>query len=209
MQTGEKSCGRTFGYARVSTKEQNLDRQLLALKEYVPEENIVVDKQSGKDLERPGYKALKGPLGLRKGDTLVVQSLDRLSRNKTDIMQELQYFAAQGIVIKIIDIPTTMLQLPEEQKWIGEMINTILVEVLASIAEQERLTIRKRQREGIEAAKIKGKHLGRPRIEFPDGWEPSYRKWKEGKITAKKAMECLGMKKSSFYKLVKKYGDEG
>ena len=87
MFSQEKNCGRIFGYARVSTKEQNLDRQLLALQEYVPKENIVVDKQSGKDLERPGYLALKGPLGLRSGDTLVVQSLDRLSRNKKDIMQ--------------------------------------------------------------------------------------------------------------------------
>jgi len=94
-----------------------------------------VDKQSGKDLDRLGYQALKGPLGLRKGDTLIVKSLDRLSRNKSDIMAELKYFAEHGISVKVIDIPTTMLEFPVEQKWIGEMINTIIIVVLASIAE--------------------------------------------------------------------------
>lgn len=205
MSAEEKCCGRIFGYARVSTKEQNLDRQILSLKKYVPEENIVIDKQSGKDLNRPGYQALKGPLGLRRGDTLIVHTLDRLSRNKTDIMQELQFFSEQGIVVKIVDIPTTMIEFPAEQKWIGEMINSILIEVLASIAEQERITIRKRQREGIDAAKVKGKHLGRPRIVFPDEWEEIYGQWKDGKITAKQAMEQLDLKHSSFYKLAKEY----
>ena len=199
----EKSCGRVFGYARVSTKEQNLDRQIIALREYVSDEYIIIDKQSGKDLERPGYKALKGPLGLRRGDTLIIQSLDRLSRNKSDIMQELQLFSKEGVQVKVIDIPTTMLDFPIEQKWIGEMVNTILIEVLASIAEQERITIRKRQKEGIEIAKIQGKHLGRPKIKVPDDWENVYKKWKVGEITAKRAMELLNLKKSSFYKLVK------
>lgn len=200
----EKSCGRVFGYARVSTKEQNLDRQIMALKKYVAEEYIVVDKQSGKDLERSGYQALKGPLGLRSGDTLIVQSLDRLSRNKSDIMQELQLFSKEGVQVKVIDIPTTMIDFPIEQKWIGEMVNKILIEVLASIAEQERVMIRKRQQEGIEAAKIQGKHLGRPRMEIPDNWDMVYSQWKEGEITSKRAMELLNVKRSSFYKLVKK-----
>ena len=186
-----------------------MDRQILALKDYVPKEHIIVDKQSGKDLERPGYQALKGPLGLRKGDTLIIKSLDRLSRNKSDIMKELKYFAEHGISVKVIDIPTTMLEFPAEQKWIGEMINTIIIEVLSSIAEQERLTIRKRQQEGIDAAKLKGKYLGRPRIEFPDNWDSVYGRWKRGEITAKRAMEELGLKRSSFYKLVAAYGDCG
>jgi len=209
MSETEKHGGKVLGYARVSTKEQNLDRQILALKDYVPEEHIVVDKQSGKDLERPGYQALKGPLGLRKGDTLIIKSLDRLSRNKSDIMRELKYFAEHGISVKVIDIPTTMLEFPAEQKWIGEMINTIIIEVLSSIAEQERLTIRKRQQEGIDAAKLKGKYLGRPRIEFPDNWDSVYGSWKSGEITAKRAMEELGLKRSSFYKLVAAYRDCG
>ena len=91
--------GKIMGYARVSSKEQNLDRQIIALKQYVPEENIVVDKTSGKDLQRPGYQALKGTLGLRKGDTLVIKSLDRLSRNKAEMKQELKWFQDNGITL--------------------------------------------------------------------------------------------------------------
>ena len=144
--------GRIVGYARVSTREQNLDRQIKALRQYVPEEMIVTDKASGKDLERAGYQALKSTI-LRSGDTLVIKSLDRLSRNKLDIKGELEFFKQQGIRLKVLDLPTTLIDLPEEQSWIFDMINNILIEVLASIAEQGRITIRQRQREGIDAAK--------------------------------------------------------
>ena len=150
---------KVMGYARVSSKEQNLDRQILQLKEYVQEENIIIDKASGKNLERPGYQALKGVLGLRQGDTLVITSLDRLSRSKTDIKQELQWFKEHGIRLMILDLPTSLIEIPEGQEWIRDMIENILIEVLSSIAEQERKTIKKRQREGIEAAKAKGKHM--------------------------------------------------
>ena len=112
--------GKIMGYARVSSKEQNLDRQIIALKQYVPEENIVVDKASGKNLQRPGYQALKGALGLRRGDTLVIKSLDRLSRNKAEMKQELQWFQDNGITLKIIDLPTTMLTLGDGQEWIRD-----------------------------------------------------------------------------------------
>lgn len=197
--------GRTFGYARVSSREQNLDRQLLALGEVVPEGNILVDKASGKNLERPSYQALKGALGLREGDTLVITSLDRLSRNKGDIMQELQWFREKGVRLKILDLPTSLVELPDGQKWILDMIQNILVEVMASIAEQERLTIRKRQREGIEAAKKKGKHLGRPKKQVPPHMEEVYDAWKRGEITARKAMGLLGVKSSTFYRMVQEY----
>lgn len=159
-----KTHGRIFGYARVSSKEQNLDRQLMELRKYVPEENIITDKQSGKDLARNGYQALKGVLGLRSGDILYIMSLDRLSRSKSDIKTELQWFKDNSIRLMVLDMPTTMINIPEGQDWIIEMINNILIEVLSSMAEQERLTIRKRQSEGIAAAKAKGKHLGRPHI---------------------------------------------
>ena len=144
--------GRIFGYARVSSTEQNLNRQLAELVKYVPEENIVTDKQSGKDLERGGYQALKGRFGLRRGDTLYIMSLDRLSRNKADIKAELQWFKDNGIRVIILDLPSSMIQVPEGQEWIIEMINNVLIEVLSSMAEQERLTIRKRQKQGIDAA---------------------------------------------------------
>lgn len=129
-----------YGYARVSSTEQNLDRQILALKEFVSEENIVVDKASGKNTEREGYQALKGRLGLREGDTLYVTSLDRLSRNKEDIKQELQWFKEKKVRLKILDMPTSLVEVPEGQQWILEMIQNVLIEVLSSIAEQERLT---------------------------------------------------------------------
>lgn len=196
---------RIFGYARVSSTEQNLDRQLVELRKHVPEENIVVDKQSGKTLIRPGYQALKGALGLRAGDALYITSLDRLSRNKEDIKGELNWFKKQGIRLMILDLPTTLVQVPEGQEWIVDMVNSIIIEVLSSIAQQEREMIRKRQREGIDAARGKGKHLGRPRLMIPDAFPDVYADWKQGKYTAKKAMEQLGMKSSSFYRMVKQY----
>ena len=159
---------RVFGYARVSSREQNLDRQISALKKYVDEQNILTDKSSGKDLERPAYQALKGALGLREGDTLIITSLDRLSRSKEDIKNELQWFQKKKVRLKILDLPTSLIEVPDGQQWIIDMIQNILIEVLSSIAEQERITIRKRQKEGIEAAKAKGKHLGRPKINQPE-----------------------------------------
>lgn len=196
---------RVFGYARVSSKEQNLDRQILALEKYVKTENILVDKASGKDLERSAYQALKGALGLRRGDTLYITSLDRLSRSKADTKRELQWMKDKGIRLKILDLPTSLVEIPEGQQWIIEMIQNILIEVLSSIAEQERLTIRKRQREGIEAAKKKGKHLGRPPLAEPDNFKEVYREWKAGRTTAKEAMQAVGMKKTSFYRKVKEF----
>ncbi len=192
-----------YGYARVSSTGQNLDRQLEELSKYVDEEHIVCDKASGKDVYRQGYQSLKSSLGLRKGDTLYIMSLDRLSRNKKDIMKELQWFKENGIRLMILDLPTSMIQVPEGQEWIVEMINNILIEVLSSIAEQERLTIRKRQRQGIDAAKAKGKHLGRPAYAKPDNWGDVIKEWKVGNITAKRACELLKISRSAFYKLVK------
>ncbi len=194
---------RTYYYARVSSKEQNLDRQIEAFLALGAEERqIITDKKSGKNLEREGYQALKNVM-LRQGDTLVIKSLDRLSRNKTDIKNELQYFKEHGIRLKVIDLPTTMMNLPEGQEWVFEMVNNILIEVLGTIAEQERETIRKRQAEGIEAARKNGKKLGRPAITFPQNWEQVYELWKQGEITAKVAMERTNTKRTSFYKLVK------
>lgn len=194
---------RIMGYARVSSKNQNLDRQIIQLEKHVPHENIVVDKASGENLDREGYQALKGPLGLREGDTLVITSLDRLSRNKTDIKKELEWFQSNKVILLVLDIPTTLIAVPEGQEWIRDMINNIIIEVVSSIAEQERITIRQRQREGIDAAKANGKHLGRPKLVKPSEWDKYYSLWKEGAITAVETMKILGLKKSSFYKLVK------
>ena len=191
-----------YGYARVSTKEQNLDRQIIALKEQgIDEREIVIDKESGKDLDRQGYTLLKSKM-LRRGDTLIIKSLDRLSRNKCDIKKELEYFKDNGIRLKVIDLPTTMTEFPEGQEWVMEMVNNILIEVLGTIAEQERQVIRQRQAEGIAAAQGKGIELGRPKAQKPENWDSVIKQWQDGEITATKAIELTGTKRTTFYKLV-------
>lgn len=192
-----------YGYARVSTREQNLDRQIAALREYIPDErDIITDKESGKSMDRPGYQYLRERL-LREGDTLVVKSIDRLGRNALQIKEELQRFRRMGVTVQIIDLPTTMTDWPDEQKLIGEMINNILIEVYSMIAEQERMTIRQRQAEGIAAAKAQGKNLGRRAVQPPEGFDEVVRRWRAGEITAAEAMRQTGVKKTTFYKLVK------
>ena len=209
--------GKTVGYARVSSREQNLDRQLVALRKYVPEDMIVTDKASGKDFNRSGYQSLKVGIGkLVKGDTLYIKSLDRFSRNKDDAKKELQYFSESGVRVKILDIPSTMAEIAAGQEWILDMINNILIEVLTSIAENERLTIHARQAEGLAAmpvdgetgkriSKKTGRCIGRPPIQFPEHFELYYRRWKNKEITATAAMNALGLKPNSFYKLAHKY----
>lgn len=195
---------RTFYYARVSTRDQNPDRQLAAFQSLGAEDrDIIIDRDSGFTIGRTGYLALKNAL-LRQGDTLVITSLDRLSRRKSDIRNELQYFSENGIRLKVMDLPTTMLSLPEGQDWVLDMVNSILIEVLGTFAEQEREILRRRQAEGIEAARRKGKHLGRPAITFPPNWDEVYAAWSDGEISAKTAMERTGTKRTSFYKLAGK-----
>lgn len=194
---------KVYGYARVSTREQNLDRQIAALREYIADErDIITDKESGKDFDRTGYQYLRERL-IRPGDTLIVKSLDRLGRNKEQVMEELRHYRSDGVRVKILDLPTTMIDLPDGQDWIVEMVNNILIEVLASIAEQERLTIRQRQAEGIAEAKKQGRPLGRRKTDLPDEWEEVTGLWKSGSITAVQAMDRLGLKKSTFYRMVR------
>lgn len=212
--------GKNVGYARVSSREQNLDRQIIALRQYVSEDMIVTDKASGKDFDRPGYQSLKVGIGkLVKGDTLYVKSLDRFSRNKEEAKKELLYFSELGVRVKIIDIPSTMTDIAKGQEWILNMINNILIEVLTSIAENERITIRSRQAEGLSAMPVDetsgkrisrktGRCIGRPPIQFPDNFDKYYDKWKNKKITAVSAMQALGLKPNSFYKLCHQYETE-
>ena len=196
--------GIDFGYVRVSSKEQNLDRQLEALKGYVTDEKYIYsDKASGKDMEREGFQNMLK--AMREGDTLYIKSIDRLGRNKELIKGYLEQFKKEGIRVKIIDIPTTLQDRPSEEEWVIDMINNIIIEVYTSMAEQERVNIKQRQSEGIAVAKAKGKHLGRPVLELPKEWEKHYKEWKAGKITAVKFMGEVDMKKATFYKKVKEY----
>ena len=207
------------GYARVSTSEQNLDRQLQALSQYVEPDMIVTDKASGKNLSRPGYQSLKVGIGkLVEGDTLYIKSLDRLSRNKEDLKKELQYFKDKGIKVKILDMPTTMTDFPMEQAWIGDMITNIMIEVLSSIAQNERETTRQRQLEGLAAmptdstgkkiSRRTGNPIGRPPVTYPKKWDSVYKDWQDKKITARQAMRLLNLKPNSFYKLAKEYSEK-
>lgn len=193
-----------FGYARVSTTHQNTDRQIDALLEYgLDERNIIIDKQSGKDFERVGYLALKNTM-LRLGDTLVVKELDRLGRNKRMIKEELEWFKAHGIRVKILNVPTSLMEC-EGQDWILEMVSNILIEVMASIAEEERVKNHQRQSEGIQAAKNKGVVFGRPTVTKPENYEAVMEKVSSGEITAVQAMKMMGIHKTTFYKLKKQY----
>lgn len=207
------------GYIRVSTNGQNLARQKAALLKYLPEDMIVADKKSGKDFEREGYSSLKNGIGkLVEGDELYITSLDRLGRNKEETLKELQYYKDNGIRLKVLDIPTTMIDIgeAESQAWIIEMMNNILIEVLTSLAEQERKTIKERQAEGINQMPVNpktgkkrsiktGRDIGRPMAEFPHNWKEVYADWKSKKITAVEAMKRTGLKKNTFYNLVKRY----
>ena len=196
---------RIYGYARVSSREQNEDRQYEALTKFgVPPENIIIDKCSGKDTEREGYQYLKRQIR-RASDTLVIKELDRLSRNKADIKRELEEFKDKGIRVKILDIPTTLTDFPKEQAWVMDMINNILIEVLGSIAENERNKIRSRQRAGIEAAKKKNVRFGRPSKPLPGNWQAVIAEVRNGNKKPVEAMRELCISRSCYYRLYNKY----
>ena len=193
---------KVFGYVRVSSKQQNLDRQIESIKEYcknnnleLSERDLFLEKVSGKNFERDEYKILKR--SLRSGDTLVIKELDRLGRNKEAIQEEIKWFKDNGIILRILDIPTTLIDYScydnTMAKAIMEMVNNILIEVLGTIAQEERNKIRQRQMEGIQALKNRnnGKGIGRPKIEFPLNFKEVYDKWKSKSITGVRAMELL------------------
>ncbi|MGD9566808.1 MAG: recombinase family protein [Sedimentibacter sp.] len=191
-----------YGYIRVSSKEQNTDRQKQALLEYgVDERDIIEDKVSGKDFNRNGYLTLKNSL-LRAGDTLVIKELDRLGRNMDMVKNEWQEIQFSGIDIVVLD--TSILNTKNKSDLEKKLIANIVFELLAYMAEKERIKIRIRQAEGITIAKMKGLYKGRKKI-VNENFENVYDDWKKGKFTAVKAIDMLDMKKSTFYRRVKEY----
>ena len=193
-----------FGYARVSSKDQNLDRQLDSLKKYVHDErNIIVDKVSGKDTNRPGLSTLL--FSVRAGDTIYIHSLDRLGRNKEDIKTLLTEFRNRKVIVRILDLPTSMVDYGEAGNSIMELINNILIEVLAFQAQVEREQIRKRQQEGIASAKARGVHFGRKKYEYPETWSEDYMLWKNGGCSAKSLMRKYNWTSTTFYRKVAEY----
>lgn len=213
---------KVYGYVRVSSKEQNEGRQLQAIKEYCKDNNIelgerdiIIDKESGKDFNRQGYQTLKTQLA-RQGDTIIIKELDRLGRNKAEIKKELEYLKNKGVIVRILNIPTTLIELPKGSDWVMDMVNNVLIEVMGAIAEEERQKIRQRQKEGIEQAKKAGKHLGRPRLDWDtleqeqrDKIKEYYPIWKSKEITATKFMEIVELERNTFYKIMKEYKERG
>ena len=194
-----------YGYARVSSKDQNEDRQIEALKEFgVPENNIFVDKKSGKDFDREQYKLVKMLLSRTENNVLVVKSIDRLGRNYKQIQDEWREITQElKTDIVILDMP--LLDTRKYKDTMGTFIADLVLQVLSFVAEQERKNIKVRQAEGIKVAKEKGKKFGRPKIELPQDFENQYSLWKKGKQTAKTTMENLGLKRGKIYIFVKEY----
>jgi len=197
---------KVYGYARVSTKEQNLDRQLHSLIEYgVCDRDIVTDKASGKDFNRVGYIGLRDTL-LREGDTLVIKELDRLGRNMDMIKEEWNVLIKMGVDMVVIDTP--MLNTKGKDSIEKTLIGNIVFELLSYMAQKDRDKIKSRQREGINALRLRnnGKGIGRPVIvEIDDTFKAIYKQWKDGDITGVKAMEMNKMTKATFYRKVKEY----
>ena len=192
---------KVFGYARVSSKDQNETRQVEALKEAgVEERNIFIDRVSGKSFDRPMYQAMI--MSMREGDTLIITSVDRLGRNYTAIMEEWRHITQEiKANIKVLEIPLLDTTLTGDLD--GRFIANLVLQLLSYISEKERASIRERQRQGLEIAKANGKQLGRPALESPPEFLSVYKEWKRGEITAVAAMKKLNVKKTSFYKFVK------
>jgi len=190
-----------FFYGRVSTTDQNEERQLAVAHELrVPERDIYIDKQSGKDFNRPQYQAVK--LQLRQGDTLFVKELDRLGRNADEIKREWAEITQNiGAHIVIVDMP--ILDTRQYKNGMEKVISNIVLELLSYMAERERESIRKRQAEGIALAKADGKHLGRPKMEVSNEFQRVIGEWQNGIITAREAQRKLNMKPATFYRKVK------
>ena len=185
-----------YGYIRVSTREQNEDRQLIALREMsVPEKNIFMDKQSGKDFNRPQYKKLVKKL--KPDDLLYIKSIDRLGRNYEEILEQWRILTKEkGIDIVVLDMP--LLDTRRGKDLVGTFLSDIVLQVLSFVAENERSNIRQRQAEGIAAAKAKGIRFGRPPLPLPENFHENYQRWKSGEITCTAAANACGLPLSTF-----------
>lgn len=188
--------GNLYGYIRVSTREQNEDRQILALKELsIPEKNLFMDKQSGKDFKRPEYRKMVRKL--KKDDLLYIKSIDRLGRNYAEILEQWRILTKEkGIDIVVLDMP--LLDTRRGKDLMGTFLSDIVLQVLSFVAENERINIRQRQAEGIAAAKARGVRFGRTPKPLPENFQQLYQQWKSGEITGTAAAKQCGMSLSTF-----------
>lgn len=198
------NLNKKWGYVRVSSKDQNEERQVNEILPLVSTpSHLFVEKKSGKDFNRPKFQALKDLMD--EGDTLIIKSLDRLGRNYEEIKNEWKDLTDRGIYIKILDNPLLDTSKYADNDLMAKFTANITLEVLSFVAENERVNIRKRQAEGIANAKAKGIHLGRPKATFPENWGDVYSRWKRKSITGVQAMRELNLKRTTFYKLIKIY----
>ena len=197
-----------YFYTRVSTKDQNLARQLEEAKSYKDVDEVFCDKQSGKTYDRPEYERLKSIV--HRGDEVIVKEMDRLGRNKKATKEEIEWFKENGITLRILELPTTLIDF-NGQEWIADMINNMLIEVLTTLAEQEVKKIDKRRAEGIAAMPIidgkhfslkKGRAYGRQPILVGDDFQKFLKKQKDGQMTVAECCVALGISRSTWYNRV-------
>ncbi|CAG9615088.1 Putative transposon Tn552 DNA-invertase bin3 [Bacillus rhizoplanae] len=195
-----------FGYVRVSSKDQNEERQIQNMKDLgIEDRDIFIDKESGKNMERENYQMLKRLV--RTGDTIVFDSLTRLGRNMNDTLEEFRYYEKHKVNLQFIKEPYINVNYTGESTndVIQSAIQKATLTILSAFAEKERIDIKQRQAEGIALARKQGKHLGRPPVEITEKFIEAYKEWKSGSITAVGAMKKYDIKRSSFYKLAKQY----
>lgn len=198
-----------YFYARVSSKDQNLARQLDVAKAYKNIDKVFCDKQSGKNFDRVEYTKLKETVV--KGDEVIIKELDRLGRNKEGIKEEIKWFKEQGVLLRILDVPTTLIDF-DGQDWIGEMVNNILIEVMGAMAQQEREKTEKRREEGIAAMPIvngkrvstkTGREYGRPAKQISDSFQKFLKKQKDGELSVTECCKALGISRATWYNRLK------
>ena len=192
----------TYGYIRVSSRDQNEDRQMAALQTLVPKENIYMDKQSGKDFNRPRYKKLVRQL--KRDDLLYIKSIDRLGRNYEEIQNQWRILTKEkGIDIVVLDMP--LLDTRRGKDLMGTFLSDIVLQVLSFVAENERNNIRQRQAEGIAAAKARGVRFGRPEIKIPEHFAQTISAWEKKEITVNDVISQCGMSEATFYCKLRNY----
>ena len=194
-----------YFYGRVSAKDQNPARQIEVARAYKDVDQVFFDKQSGKDFDRPEYQNLKSVV--QPGDEVIIKELDRLGRNKEGIKEEIKWFKDHGVILRILDVPTTLIDF-QGQDWIADMVNNILIEVLGAVAQQEREKTNRRQREGIDAMPVvdgkkfstkKNCTYGRKAIDVGDDFEKFLKKQKDGQMTVDECCKVLGIGRSTWY----------
>ena len=191
-----------YGYIRVSTSDQNTARQFAALEKWeIPKRNLYVDKQSGKDFNRPAYKKLLRKL--KEGDLLYIKSIDRLGRNYEEIQEQWRILTKEK-KIDIVVLDMSLLDTRNGKDLLGTFISDVVLQILSFVAQNERENIRIRQAEGIAAAKANGVKFGRPELPLPDNFHEVHKAWREKKLTLKQAAEACGMKESTFFCKVKR-----